>query len=351
MLTTEQLDKIQKQMYETLPVYQETDSYNFKYSKFAEDTDMQIENNRWTWQEINLEKDKHDFLQRMTEKEKYATIFALKLFLKYEVMVGGDYWSGRFRKMFKRPEFKRKASFYAHQEENVHAPFYNEFNKVMGLTTDEFYESYKQSPILVERIKFISSMLKNNFDLYSLGAFTFIEGAVLYNNFAWFKHFQVGGKNLIANAVAGTDQSVLDEDNHAHYSAECFRILINEGSEYGIITDDIKKEIYQNIQEIGRKVEEHEYEIIKAMFPYGECEEYTIEQAIGFTRRRINECLMRMDIDPIFKIENDTVFQWFKSTTSLYSANDNFHKKSREYKSPGNNLKIYSVDVSQDILR
>lgn len=344
------ITKLQIKMQETLPIYQETESYNFRYPQFAVDTDEQIENNRWTWKEINLEKDKQDFLVKMTKQEKYATTFALKLFLKYETMIGGSYWSGRFKKMFKRPEFNRKSSFYAHQEDNVHAPFYNEFNRVMGLTDDSFYESWKDETCLKERVNFIKDMLNHKFDLYSLAAFTFIEGAVLYNNFGFFKHFQIGGKNLITNAVAGTDQSVLDENNHAHFSAEVFCLIIKEAFDYKLINMEIYNEIIRNVYIIQDIIKEHEFLIIRAMFPFGEIPEYSIFMAENFLLERLNECVSRMNIRPIYKIEDNTIKNWFQSTTSLYTSNDNFHKKSREYKSPGNLLKIKSIDVSSELL-
>lgn len=344
------LKDLQAKMREKLPVYQEVETYNHRYPYFAEETDEQIENNRWTWKEINLEKDKHDFLVRMTKQERYATTFALKLFLKYETMIGGSYWSGRFKQMFKRAEFNRKSSFYAHQEDNVHAPFYNEFNRVMGLTEDSFYESWKNEDCLRDRVQFIGKMINHEFDLYSLAAFTFIEGAVLYNSFGFFKHFQVNGKNLVTNAVAGTDQSVLDENNHAHTSAAAFCIVVKEAFEYGLINEQMYKEIVENIYIIENVIKEHEFLIIRAMFPYGEIKEYTIFMADNFLLERLNECSERMNIKPIYEVKDHTIKSWFKATTSLYTSNDNFHKKSREYKSPGNNLKITSVDVSADIL-
>ena len=121
--------KLQKKLRKNLPVYQETDSYNFRYQEFADRTDEQIKNNHWTWKEIDVAKDKQDFLVEMTEAEKFATSFVLKLFLKYEISIGAEWWADKFMKMFKRPEFQRKAIFNSSQELNIHAPFYNELNK------------------------------------------------------------------------------------------------------------------------------------------------------------------------------------------------------------------------------
>ena len=54
--------------------------------------------------------------------QKHAVITALKLFTKYELRVGEEYWLGRVFNTFKRPEPRRMASCFGNVELNVHAP-------------------------------------------------------------------------------------------------------------------------------------------------------------------------------------------------------------------------------------
>jgi len=171
----------------------------------------------WTVNEIHIEKDLHDLKLNLTEAELHGVTTVLKLFTKYELHVGRDYWLDRVRKVFPRPDIDRMAAVFGYVEINVHAPFYNKINEILGLATDEFYESYKESKVLVERINWIHDIVSlprtNELDnLKSLAAFAFVEGAVLYSSFAFLKHFQVEGKNLLANLVAGINFSVRDEN-------------------------------------------------------------------------------------------------------------------------------------------
>lgn len=343
--------ELQKKFREVLPVLQETESYNFIYPEFAIETDKQIENNHWKWTEIDVEKDKQDFKVKMDEKERYAIIFALKLFFKYEIILGDNFWSDRFMKIFKRPEFHRKAIWNAHQELNVHAPFYIELNKQLGLTTDEFYLSYLESPALKQRVRFIGKMLNHNFDLYALAASNMIEGAGLYTNFSLFKRFQVNGRNKLSKVVSGTDQSVLDENNHAYDSANGFKIIVKEAFERKLISKEEWAVITETIYKLANIMLENEEDIFKNMFPMGEIEDFTKFQAMNFMKLRLNECLVRMGFEPIFKVEDKTIFNWFKTTTSLYSSSDSFFNKSREYRTGFNYKDFKFVDVSNLIAK
>ena len=323
--------KLQKKLRKNLPVYQETDSYNFRYQEFADRTDEQIKNNHWTWKEIDVAKDKQDFLVEMTEAEKFATSFVLKLFLKYEISIGAEWWADKFMKMFKRPEFQRKAIFNSSQELNIHAPFYNELNKQLGLTSDEFYESYLKDEELVKRVKFIGEMLNHELDLISLATFTFLEGAVLYSSFAFFKHFQMNGKNMLGNVVRGTDMSVLDENNHSIDSSDAYKIIVEEGFEKNILTEQNYLIIVQIIHKLSDVIFEHESLIIDKIFSKGNIEGITKSQLKNFMLLRLNECLVRFGLQPKYHIADKTIYNWFKNTTELYASNDTFQGKGREY--------------------
>lgn len=332
--------RIQLKMNKTLPVYEETESYNFRYEQFAQDTDDQIVNNHWTWKEIDVSKDKQDFLVEMSESEKFATIFFLKIFLKYEINLGSEFWADKFFKMFKRPEFRRKSIFNSHQELNAHAPFYNELNKVLGLTDDDFYSSYLKDPELVERVKFMGKMLNSEFDLFSLATYTFIEGAVLYSSFAFFKHFQMNGKNLLANVVGGIDMSVLDENNHSIDSSNAFKIVKSEAIQYKLLDESTLKDIESMIYGLSDIVFEHECLIIDKGFSKGHIPGITKHQEKQFVLLRLNECLEKLGYKPIYNVTDKTIFEWFRNTTELYIANDAFRKKGREYKTGFNKNKV-----------
>lgn len=162
----------------------------------------------WTDREIDVSKDIQDIRVNMTEAERHGTITVLTLFTNYELKAGNEYWGGRVMRMFKRPDIRRMANAFAFFELNSHLPFYAKLNEALGLASDEFYQSYVDDPILKERMDFIDEVVSSKNDLYSLGAFTFVEGVVLYSSFAFLKHFQAEGKNKLKNVVAGINFSV-----------------------------------------------------------------------------------------------------------------------------------------------
>lgn len=182
-------------------------AYIYKYDEFAKLADEQMKI-FWPWSEIKVAKDKQDLLVNMTEAEYHGVVTTLKLFTKYELFVGNEYWLSRVMQRFPRPEIQRFAAVAGHVELNSHAPFYNQINKELFLDTEEFYNSYVEDPILVDRMKFISDLVDHEDDAISLAGFSVVEGKILYTNFAFLKHFQSKGKNKIANVVRGINMSV-----------------------------------------------------------------------------------------------------------------------------------------------
>lgn len=191
------------------PIKQKEDAYIFAYPQYAEMADTQLDI-FWPWKEIKVEKDKQDLLVSMSASEMHGVTTALKLFTKYELFVGDEYWLGRVMRSFPRPEIRRMAAAFGNVELNSHAGFYARINEELGLATKEFYTSYINNPILCERMKFIEELVDDEDDLISLAGFSMIEGAVLYSSFAFLKHFQSQGKNKIPNICRGLNMSVRD---------------------------------------------------------------------------------------------------------------------------------------------
>ena len=293
-----------------------TDSYVTCYPdaiRFAE----QQEQIFWTASEINVEKDKQDMLVNMTEAERHGVTTTLKLFTLYELIAGNEYWLGRVRESFPRPEIQRMASVFGMFELNVHAPFYNRLNQTLGLDTDEFYTSYTNDPVLRNRIDFVDSVVSDPDLLVSVGAFSLVEGAVLYSSFAFLKHFQALGKNKLLNVVRGINFSVRDENLHAAAGAWLYRTLKHEiGVDGGYFSDRLRS--------VAHSIYEHECRIIEMIFERGEIEGITSDQMKRFVKSRINSCLSQLGIAPIFEVINDDISKWFYDNINAVSFNDFF---------------------------
>lgn len=161
----------------------------------------------WTAEEVNVSKDVHDILTNLTEAEKHGVITTLKLFTKYELIVGDEYWN-RVGKLFQHPaDIQRMASTFSFFELGVHGPFYSKINEALGLATEDFYSEYANDPILKQRISMLEQYAASEDVPTFLMALAMIEGVVLYSNFAFLKHFQSQGKNKITNIVRGINFS------------------------------------------------------------------------------------------------------------------------------------------------
>lgn len=165
----------------------------------------------WFAREIGVDKDSGSIRTQCTNGERHGVTTTLKLFTKYELSLGGEeFWGGKVSKMFPRPEIQRMAATFGYIELGVHAPFYSLINESLNIATDEFYNSWKESPVLVERMAFLDKWAGSDCPVLSTAAFSFMEGVVLFSNFAFLKSFSSGGYNLLPHITSGIDASAKD---------------------------------------------------------------------------------------------------------------------------------------------
>jgi ribonucleoside-diphosphate reductase beta chain len=263
-----------------------------------------------------VEKDIHDIYTNLTDAERHGVLTVLKLFSIYELYAGRDYWTGRIMSMFPRPEIQRMAATFGMFELAVHQPFYNKINESLGLSTDEFYTSYVDSPALKERMEFIRSYESSD---YFLPMFSLLEGAVLYSSFAFLKHFQSQGKNKLTNIVRGINFSVRDENIHSEAGAWLFR------ESGGLENSD---EVYL----IAEQLYAHEQAIIGLIFEIGSIKGITAHQMEEFVKSRINICLKNLGLAKLYEVSYNPIADWFYDGINGYTSNDFFAGVGNSYK-------------------
>lgn len=288
-------------------IFTPTESYVTYYPEIVALADKQLVDCFWTATEMDVEKDKQDLLVNMTTADKHAVSTALKLFVKYELFVGGEHWNGRVRKMFPRPEVQRLCSVFGMVEEGVHGPFYDKLNQVLGLNVDSFYESYVNDPVLKARMEFLEEIVSSSDDLVDLGVFSLVEGAVLFSSFALFKNYQSNGNNLISNTVRGINQSVIDEGLHQTAGALLFNIALQE---LQLPKEDVA-EIKQKIKQAAISILEHEERICDMLCEKGDPRGINAHQLKEFARSRLNICLNDLGIDAMFPVGDNPIAKWF----------------------------------------
>ncbi|WP_278939072.1 ribonucleotide-diphosphate reductase subunit beta [Pseudomonas helleri] len=296
------------------------------YPEFVEMADKQ-NSVFWTHDEIKVEKDVQDILTNMTPAEKHGVLTVLKLFTLYEVEIGDEYWGGRVATTFKRPEIQRMASSFQFFELNVHAPFYNKINEALGLATDEFYSSYADDPVLNARMEFIGNALDNPDHLLSTAIFSMIEGAVLYSNFAFLKHFQSEGKNKLLNIVRGINFSVRDENLHSIAGAAIFKRLKAEMEALGMDTSYVEA----LIMAAADMIREHEFRIIDMIFEKGKIPGITDVQMKHFVESRINLCLRELGYNNRYEVKYNPISEWFYKGINNFQFNDFFSGMGNQY--------------------
>lgn len=287
----------------------------------------------WPHFEVKVSKDKQDFLVNLTESEKHGVITTLRLFTKYEQIIGDEFWLNFVMKKFPRPaDIQPMAATFGGVELGVHEFFYKTLNEELGLATDEFYNGYVNDPDLKARIDYLTNTLENvDDDLRALGAFTFGEGAILYSSFAYLKHFQSNGKNKLVNMVSGINFSARDEHLHSVAAAWLFRTLLKEKTDAGEIDESYKQELKADIISAAYEVLEHEKSIIGKIFEKGKIDGITPHQLEVFAQSRINLCLSNLGYEEIFKIEYNPIGEWFYKGITGYSSQDFFNSKGNQY--------------------
>lgn len=305
-------------------------AYIVRYPEAIKFAELQ-EQVTWKAAELDVTKDIQDMRVTRTPAEYHGIVTTLKLFTLYELAAGTDYWLGRFMRMFPRPaDMQRMAAEFGKTELHIHAPFYNAINEALLLNTPAFYESYLQSPVLSDRMTFIEEVINDKEDLVSLGAFSMVEGSILYTNFAYLKHFSVSGKNGLNTVVRGINFSVRDENLHSLGGAWAFRKLLAEK-----VASGWKRwmAVHNKLQAVGLKIVEHEDEIIDMLFSEGEVSGITAAELKAFVRHRVDLCLKNLGIDTLYDVTWNPIADWFYKNINMVQFSDFFVGVGNQYNS------------------
>jgi len=285
-----------------------TPTYDYPAAVLAAEAQADI---MWLPTEPKVEKDLHCIKTMMSPSQVHGVMSTLKLFTLYEQVAGNEYWGGRFKRMFPRPDFLRMAMCNANVEVNVHSPFYQRIDELLGLNTDEFYSSFTDDPVLKARMDFLDEVISGKSDLLSVAVFSMVEGSILYSSFAYLMSYQTEGWNYLANMHAGLTFSVKDENLHSEGGAWTFRTLLSEKLEAEIITDEDIMLLKHEIQDAATQIYMHECKIIDMTFSEGHDHPVTADDLRSFVRHRINLCLRQLDMEPIFPEVKSPIEGWF----------------------------------------
>jgi ribonucleoside-diphosphate reductase beta chain len=311
-------------------ILQPSSSYLVQYPKAVEFA-VQQASVFWPPEEPDVEKDIHQLRTEVSEAEYHGILTTLKTFTKYELVVGNEYWLGYINKIFNRPaDINRMAITFGFWEDAIHAPFYFRINQLLGLDTDEFWNSYLNDEVMTSRMDWLSKIIsrKSSIDdiLRSIGSFSMTEGAILFSAFGFLKHFNSNGKNKIKNINAGINFSAVDETIHSQAGAWLFRTLLSQSQ----ANVDLGK-LRVTLETTARVIREHEHALILKIFEVGPIDGIDADQLIAFVEHRLDVCLQNLGYEPIFNPVCDKIKSWFYLDLESSTLHDFFDATGSDY--------------------
>lgn len=308
-----------------------TESYVARY-QWAIDMAIEQQSLFWPAEELGVKNDEQDFRVNLNEAERHGVLTAQSVLTQYELMIGGEeLWGGKIAKLFPRPEIQRMSACFANVELGSHAPFYNLANEVLGVATDEFYTSWKRDPILAERIAFIDELAGSDDALEVAAALAFLEGAVLFTAFGFFKGFNTRGFNMIPHFVSGIDGSAKDENFHSIASAKLFQVCKAERIAAGNHTDSNQRFLEDKIYMIADHVANHERRINDLLFAIPGNRVISKSELNSFLEDRVDIVLQRLSMPPMFGNKKGEVSGWFYQSLSSVKNPDFFATTQLQY--------------------
>lgn len=327
-----------------------TDSYVVRYP-WAVEYAIEQQDIFWPAHELGVEEDEADFRINLNEAERHGVLTAQSILTKYELMIGGDeLWGGKIARMFPRPEIQRMCACFANVELNSHAPFYAIGNQVMGLDTDEFYERWKHDPVLAERIAFINACAASDDALVVTAALAFLEGAVLFSNFGFFKGFNSRGFNFIPHFVSGIDGSAKDENFHSLGSSYLHRQCKAERIAAGNHSPQADARLREVIWAMAQQVDLHEHRITAKLFEVPGNRVVTEEEVVHFFQDRIDVVLARLEMPPMFNQPKGLISGWFYQQLSTVKVPDFFAATQLQYRRNWAKHKlVFDVELANEL--
>ena len=286
----------------------------------------------WPAEELGVEEDEADFRHGLSDSEKHGVLFAQSILTKYEAMIGGnEFWGSRIAKLFPRPEIIRMCACFANVELGSHAPFYRIGNEVLGVATDDFYYRWQEDETLKKRIQFLETMSASDNPLLVTAALSFMEGAVLFSIFGYFKGFNARGHNLIPHFVSGIDGSAKDENFHSIASAALFNVCRRERMAAGHHSKRQDTYLKKKVLQMANAVYEHELRIIDRLFEKGDTRVIGKKELIEFLEDRINIVLSRLGMPAMFDHPSGEISTWFYAQLSKVKIPDFFATTQIQY--------------------
>ena len=291
----------------------------------------------WLHTEISMQGDVKDWNENLSVAEKNLVGNILLGFAQTECAVS-DYWTTMVTRWFPKHEIKQMAIMFGSQE-TIHATAYSYLNETLGL---EDFSAFLHEPSMAERFEYLMNTEADwtHDDLAenpkarrqvarSLAIFSaFAEGVALYSSFAVLYSFQMRDK------LKGIGQqmkwSVRDESLHSKMGCQLFNHMCEEYPE-------LLEEVEFDVIEAAKLMVEMEMNYIDKIFEQGDLENLKADDLKEFIKKRANEKLLELNIEPVFVYNEDKASEldWFYHLTGGHTHTDFFAVRPTDYSKAG----------------
>ena len=312
-----------------MSIFTERKNYKpFEYSYITDPLINAMWAGHWTHNEFNFLNDIQDYKTKLTEEERGVIKRALLLTSQVEIAVK-SYW-GNIGKLLPKPEIADMGAVFGGVEV-IHSKAYAEILSKLGL--EEEFEQLFTEKVVVGRVEYLSKYVNKIYKsdhkniAYSLILFTlFTEYTALFSQF-----YVILGFNRFKNVLKDISNVVQYTSKEENLHAEGGMALLNE----------IKKdspEIFD--EEFTNRIKEEVLEAYKSeanlviWLLQGYENEFLSESILTtYIKRRLNECLEKMNMDAVFKLDEEVNKKtlWMDEEVYASALTDFFHKRPIDY--------------------
>lgn len=280
-----------------------------------------INKSYWVHSEVDFTADIQDFKTNLSDKEREVIKRSLLGIAQVEVGVK-TFW-GNLYNHIPKPEFNGLGVTFAECEFR-HSEAYSKLLEVLGY--DNEFEKIIENPIFKKRLEFIQKHLNPDVGLEKQMLFfvIIIENASLFSQFGnilsltRFKGYMKNTSNIIA-------WTSMDEQIHANAGIYILNEIKKENNSSDIGVPMLKTVLtaYINL----------EAELLDWIYEEGELEFFTKEDMLNFMKYRVDESLVKMNLQKVFNIssEEHSPMKWFEEEVFANSMDDFFAKKPVDY--------------------
>ena len=299
----------------------------YEYPELLEYVDA-IRHSYWIHTEFNFTSDIQDFKTLLSVSEREAVKRTMLAISQIEVSVK-TFWGNLYSKMPK-PEIGSVGATFSESEVRHHDA-YSHLLEILGL--NEEFENLKNNPVIMNRVRYLESALKNSSSdenqeyaesilLFAL----FIEHVSLFSQFLIIMSFNKHRNLLkgISNVVEATSK---EEQIHGNFGTDLILIIKKENPQW---FDDNQQ---QSVNTLCKQAFKAESEIIDWIFAEGELDYVPKQQIKEFIKNRFNQSLKSIGMEAVFEV-NETILEetyWFDDEIIGTKHGDFFVKRSINY--------------------